>query len=175
MVKLLDLEISTSQLTLRILTAITLSAVTLAALYYAPQVLINYTKMIPDATTQNIINQLIDPKTPTIGILTAAIVFLTITLRKTRIEGPSLICLGLSLLAYGYTLFHGGNLSLQIPVTEIQQSLGANIPLDIQAQLAINITTLMIASMITPILLLIKGALLTATRTVKTQHPTAQS
>jgi hypothetical protein len=169
LVKLLDFEISAPKLILRLLLALTLSVVTFAALYYAPQLLNNYAKTIPEPAIQNLINQLISPLTPYLGILTTILVFLTITLRKTRIEGPSLIFLGLSLLVYWNVLFCSGNINIQIPVTEIPWTMGINVPLNITAQLTINTITFMLALIITPMLLIIKGALLTATRTLKTQ------
>jgi hypothetical protein len=155
--------------------ALILSVITLAALYYPPQLLISYVKTIPDITTQTLINQLLNPIIPTLGILTATLVFSTIILRKTRIEGPSLILLGLTLLVYSYFIFHGGNINLKIPVIEIQRTLGQNIPINVQAELTVHTTTLMIASMISSLILLIKGTMLTTTRTMKTQCARANS
>jgi uncharacterized protein (DUF983 family) len=57
-------------------------------------------------------------------------------------------------------LLHGGTINIQIPATEIQESLGINIPMNIQASLHLNITTLMLASMSTAILIMIKGTIL---------------
>ena len=165
MVKLLDTEISVARLTLRILIALILSSLSLAVLYFVPRVLIDYMSSgIPDAQLQGLINQLLDQRTPTLGILVSILVLATMTLRKTKLEGPLLICLGAFLITYSYILLHGGTVDLQIPVIEIQRSLGINIPISIQAHLSVNITTLMLASMCPPLLIIVKGAILTSSR-----------
>jgi hypothetical protein len=164
LVKLLDIEIKSTRLVLRILTALFLASLSLSALYLAPVALINYLKVIPDAQLQSFINQLLDPRLPIIGLIATAFVLLPMTLRKTNAEGPLLICLGISLLSFAYILFHGGTITLPIPMTEVQKSMGVNVPTSIQATVTVNITTLMLAAMSTPLLIIVKGVLLTRAR-----------
>ncbi|MGD0805048.1 MAG: hypothetical protein ABSA11_13360 [Candidatus Bathyarchaeia archaeon] len=161
MVKLLDIEISAARLTLRAIIAILLSVFSLAALYILPRALIDYTSTeIPNAQLLALINQLLDPRIPTLGILASLLVLATMMLRKTKLEGPFLILLGASLITYSYVLLHGGTIDIQIPVTQIQSALEINIPMSIQANLSLNITTLMLTSMCPPLLIIVKGTLL---------------
>ena len=164
LVKLLDTEIRSENLVFRVLIALFLASLSLAALYLAPRALVNYLKVIPDAQLQSLINQLLDPRIPTMGLIVSAFVLVTVTLRKTKIEGPLLICLGASLLSFWYILFHGGTITLPIPVTEVQQAMGINVPMSIEANVAVNSTTLMLAAMSTPILIIAKGVLLSVSR-----------
>jgi hypothetical protein len=164
LVKLLDTEIKSTQLVFRILIALFLASLSLAVLYIAPVALKNYLKVIPDAQLQNLINQLLDPRIPTVGVIASALVLVTVTLRNTKAEGPLLICLGVSLLSFAYILFHGGSIILPIPMTEVQKAMGINVPLSIQAIVTVNITTLMLVAMSAPLLIIVKGALLTRAR-----------
>ena len=164
MVKLLGTEIRSESLVFRVLIALFLASLSLVALYLAPRALINYLKEIPDAQLQSLMNQLLDPMIPTLGLIVSAFVLVTVTLRKTKAEGPLLICLGASLIYFWYTLFHGGTITLPIPVTEYQQAMGVNVPMSIQAAVTVNLTTLMLAAMSTPLLIIAKGALLTRAR-----------
>ncbi len=167
MVKLLDTEIRSESLVFRVLIALFLASLSLAALYLAPRALIKYLKVIPDAQLQSLINQLLDPRITTIGLIVSAFVLITVTLRKTKVEGPLLICLGVSLLSFWYILFHGGTIILPIPMTEVQQAMGINVPMNIQANVIVNLTTLMLAAMSTPLLIIVKGVLLTLARFLK--------
>lgn len=164
MVKLLDTEIKSESLVFRVIIALFLASLSLAALYLAPRALINYLKVIPDAQLQSLMDQLLDPRIPTIGLIVSAFVLVTVTLRKTKAEGPLLICLGASLLSFWYILLHGGTITFPIPMTEVQQAMGINVPMSIQANVTINLTTLMLAAMSTPLLIMVKGALLTRAR-----------
>jgi hypothetical protein len=164
LVKLLDTEIRSESLVFRVLIALFLASLSLAALYLAPRALITYLKVIPDAQLQSLMNQMLDQRLPTIGLIVSAIVLLTVTLRKTRIEGPLLICLGASLLSFWYILFHGGTISLPVPVTEIQRAMGVNVPMSIQANVTVNLTALMLAAVSNPLLIVAKGVLLSVSR-----------
>ncbi len=176
MVKLLDTEIGATRLTLWIIIALLLSSLSLTALYLFPRFIIDYTSnAIPDTQIQGLVNQLLDPRIPTLGIIASALVFITITLRKTKIEGPLLIFLGATLITYSYVLLQGGTVNFQIPATAIQNSLGINTAISIQAHLSLNITTLMVASMSTPLLIIVKGSILTFSRLRRSKIDVAQS
>jgi hypothetical protein len=164
LVKLLDTEIRSESLVFRVLIALFLASLSLTALYLAPRALVNYLKVIPDAQLQSLMNQLLDQRIPTIGLIVSAFVLVTVTLRKTKVEGPLLICLGASLLSFCYILLHGGTITLPIPMTEVQQAMGINVPMSIHATVTANITTMMLAAMSTSLLIIVKGALLTRAR-----------
>jgi hypothetical protein len=159
LVRLLNTEISPARLTLRAMIALLLSALSLAALYYLPEAILGYVSTAaPDAQLQGLTNQLLDARIPPLGILISLLVLATVTLRRTRLEGPLLILLGATLITYSYILLHGGTVDVQIPVTEIQ---ALNTPINIQTHLTLNIATLMLTSMCPPILIIFKGAILT--------------
>jgi hypothetical protein len=161
----MDLEISAARLALRVLIALILFSLSLAVLYFIPSALLDLTSTrIPNAQLLALINQLLDPRIPTIGILSSFLVLATMMLRKTKLEGPLLILLGASLITYSYVLLHGGTIDIQIPVTQIQNALEINIPMTIQASLSLSIVALMLASMCPPIFIIFKGAILTASR-----------
>ena len=164
MVKLLDIEIPSERLVFRVLIALFLACLSLATLYLAPRALIDYSRLIPDAKLKGLVNQLLDSRSPILGILVSASVLATVTLRKTKLEGPLLICMGASLLSFWYIFFHGGTITLPLPVTELQQAIGFNAPMSIQANVTANLTTLMLAAMLPSLLLIAKGAILTAAR-----------
>ena len=144
--------------------ALILSALSLAVLYLAPRALMDYSRGIPNAQLRVLMNQVLDPTTLSLGLLVSALVFVTVTFRKTRLEGPLLIILGASLLSFWYILFHGGTINLQIPATEIQRAQDINMPMSIRANVTANFTTLMLASIFPALLIIAKGALLTAAR-----------
>jgi hypothetical protein len=169
LVKLLDTEISATRLGLRLLIALILSSLSLLVLYLIPRFLLDYASTtIPDTQTQSLVNQLLDSRILTLGILVPLIVLFTITLRKSKLEGPLLIGLGATLITYSYLLLQGGVVNLQIPAAAIQNILRINLPIRLQAHLSLDITTLMLVSMLAPLLLVVKGSILTASRFRKT-------
>ena len=164
MVNLLDTKISAARLALRVVIALLLSVLSLSALYIAPRALMDYMRSIPDAQLQSLMNQLLNPTVLSLGLLVSALVFIMVTLRKTRLEGPLLICLGAALLSFWYLFLHGGTITVPIPVAEAQQAMGFNVPMSIQADVTADVATLMLAAMCPAILIISKGALLTAAR-----------
>lgn len=168
MVKLLDIEMSGGGLVLRILAALILFSLSCTVLFLAPRVAMDFSKGIENLQIQEMVNQLLDPVTPSIGLVVSVNVLLLVIIRRTKLEGPALICLGVGLFAYGYTLFHGGVILLQVPVTGLQQALGFNVPMSIQATITLGTATLMLASICPSILIIFKGVLLTVMRFRKT-------
>ncbi len=164
MVKLLDIEITSERLVFRVLIALFLAFLSLAALYLVPRALIDYSRLIPDAKLKGLVNQLLDSRSSILGILVSVSVLATVTLRKTKGEGPLLICMGVSLLSFWYISFHGGAITLPLPVTELQQAIGFNAPMSIQANVTTNLTTLMLAAMLPSLFIIVKGVILTAAR-----------
>ena len=87
------------------------------------------------------------------GLVVAALVFLGILLRGSRVYGPVLVVLGGALLAYVYVMFHGGTIDIAIP--QVQQY-------SISGSVAIGLAALMYLFMVPALLTLVKGVVLTA-------------
>ena len=145
----------------RAIAAIMLATLTLAVLYLIPRALQLVIAEVQEPELQTILNQFIDPITPIIGAVASALVCATILFRKTRMEGIMLLFLGITLIAYSYTLFQGGSIHIQIPTTTLQQVINEKIPVDIAAKITINFSTIMLTSMLTPLLIICKGLVLT--------------
>jgi hypothetical protein len=141
-----------------------LATLTLAVLYLAPRAIQIVIADVPEPELQTILNQFIDPITPVIGAVASALVCATIRARKTKMEGPMLILLGATLIAYSFTLFQGGSIPIQIPTANLQQVIHEKIPIDISAGITINLSTIMLTSMLTPLLIIVKGSVLTYTQ-----------
>ena len=148
----------------RLIAAIVLAAFTLVLLYVVPTVIGLVATSISQPKLRAVLSHILVPTLPAAGIIASVLVFTVITLRKTRFEGPMLLLLGTSLIAYLFLLFHGGSLIIDVPNFSSQQFLSGGIPVDVELSMMVNLMTLMLASMITPILILIKGLLLTARR-----------
>jgi hypothetical protein len=144
----------------RAIAAIILAALTLATLYLIPRAIQLIIDQSNEPLLQTLLPQILNPVTPTIGVIISALVFATIIFRKTKVEGPMLILLGISLIGYSYILFHGGSISIPIPPTILQNVIGDQIPLDLTANVTIGLTTFMLASMITSFLIILKGTIL---------------
>lgn len=167
MVKLLDTEIRSERLVFRVLIALFLTSLSFAALYLLPRAALNYIKLIQDAQLQSLLTQLLDARILTIGILVSLLVLVTYTLRTTKAEGPLLILLGASLIAYWLILLHGGTITLPVPEVAIKELIGQQAPYAAQVNITAKITTLFLAAICPALLIIIKGALLTAARLKK--------
>ena len=148
----------------RVIAAIMLAALTLVILYLMPRAIQLIIAQSSDAQLQSLLTQILNPIIPTIGVFTSALVFASILLRKTKLEGPMLILLGISLIGYSYILFQGGSINIQIPSSILQNVINDQIPIDLTANLTISLTTFMLVSMITSTLIIFKGAVLTYSR-----------
>jgi hypothetical protein len=148
----------------RVLAAIILAALTLGILYLIPRAIQLIISQSNESQLQTLLPQILNPITPTIGVIIAALVFATIIFRKTKVEGPMLVLLGISLIGYSYIFFQGGSISIPIPPTILQNVIGDQIPVDLTANITIGLTTFMLASMITSALIILKGTILTYLR-----------
>ena len=153
----------------RVIAAIILAALTLVTLYLIPRAIQMIIAQSSDVQLQTLLPQILNPISPTIGVFASALVFASILLRKTKIEGPMLILLGISLIGYSYIFFQGGSINIQIPSSTLQNVINGQIPIDLTANLTIGLTTFMLASMITSILIIFKGAVLTYTRALNVE------
>ncbi len=153
----------------RAIAAIILATLTLAVLYLTPRALQLVIADVSEPELQTILNQFIDPITPLIGAIASALVCATILVRKTKLEGPMLLLLGATLLVYSYTLFQGGSIPIQIPTTTLLQVINEKIPIDIAVNITIDLSTIMLASMLTPLLIIVKGSLLIYTSLRRTR------
>jgi hypothetical protein len=148
----------------RAIAAIILAALTLTILYMIPRAIQSIITEGKNPQLLTLLDQILNPLTPTIGAVASVLVFAAMLLRRTRLEGPTLLILGASLIVYSYTFFQGGSINIQIPSTAIQQTINEKIPLTLTANLTINLTTIMLASMITSTLIILKGVMLTYIR-----------
>jgi hypothetical protein len=85
---------------------------------------------------------------------------MSILLRRSRLEGPLLIGLGISTLLYFYTLTTGGLTRIIITPELLDLSKITEIPLNITAVISLNSVSLLILLAITSVLILLKGILL---------------
>ncbi len=170
MVKLLDTEIKAGRLVFRVLIALFLTTLSAAALYLLPLTAFSYLPLIRDAQLQSILTQLLDERILTTGIIVSFIVFVTVTLRLTKAEGPLLILLGASLIAYWYILLHGGTIALSVPEAAIRELIDQNLPIDIQVKITVNFAALFLAAISPALLIILKGTLLTVDRLRKTPN-----
>jgi hypothetical protein len=148
----------------RAIAAIIVATLTLAILYLIPRAIQSIITENKDPQLLTLLDQVLKPMTPNIGAVASVLVFAAIILRRTKLEGPTLLILGASLITYSYMFFQGGSINIQIPSTAIQQTITEKIPLTLTANLTINLTTIMLASMITSTLIILKGAMLTYLR-----------
>jgi hypothetical protein len=103
---------------------------------------------------------LLDANILIIGILVSLLVLITVTLRSTKAEEPLLILLGVSLIAYWFTLLHGGTIILPIPDEVIQEFVAQYTQMSVKANIIINITAIFLSAVCSAIIIMVKGALL---------------
>lgn len=155
---------SFGSLVLRLFIAVLLSAFSLSVLYLVPGLLMDLLSTIEVGPFRSILTQLIEPGFPSVGIVVSVLVFSVMMLRRTKLEGPLLIGLGVALFAYWYIAFSGGTMVLSIPETSVENLMSSGIPVEIEAHATINLTSIMLSLMITPILVTGKGILLSFIR-----------
>ncbi len=160
MVKLLDLEVSGASLAARIVLGVILGALAFLIFYYVPA---NFLGLASDVLRMEIppqaadvLSSLVDPALPLVGLALAPAIFLCALFRGTKAYGPLTIALSLLFAAYVYLFFHGGAISVAVPVGSIAGDLLMELSLSIRVEMAM----LMALFLIPPILGVAKGALL---------------
>lgn len=64
---------------------------------------------------KQILDSIINPNLPTLGLLLAFLVFDETLSKGTKVHGLFVLALGVSFILYIYLLFQGGTISLEIP------------------------------------------------------------
>lgn len=183
--RILDLELSRADLIRRLLVASFLGGFTLLLLFVIPSnvsTIISWLSSslpatIPVKELTSLAQEFIPEILPVLGFVIAGLIFLGRIFKKTMLEGPIVLAQGLADLVYLYVVFQGGTMRFTIP---------ANIIPNTTATISIILTTIMILFIVTPILVIVKGILITlehkkAQREVRTplvertlEHPTNQ-
>jgi hypothetical protein len=165
-VRLLGLEMSGAKFGLRIFLAVVFGALAFAVFYLVPASIGPLAKQVAGPANASAVGALVDslvsPGLPLVGIAVAALVFVGVFLRGTKAYGPVLVVLGLALLAYVYALFQGGTVHVTIPQLSQYAASGS---------IAVDLTDLMYLFMVPAVLTLLKGVVLTATKPDGTPAP----
>ena len=154
MPKILDLQLKTSSLILRLIVGLITAAVSFILLYYIPANLssLMYSFGIRDEIIINLVRSLVNPVLPTIGLAVAVLELVSAIMRGSKTYGPITLVLGLLFTSYVYLLFQQG--AIVIP-------LSASIYPGISGALVIQLTNLMLLFMLPFILMALKGITLT--------------
>jgi len=154
MPKILDLQLKTSSLVLRLIVGLITAAVSFILLYYIPANLssLMYSFGIRDEIIINLVRSLVNPVLPTIGLAVAVLELVSAIMRGSKTYGPITLVLGLLLTSYVYLLFQQG--AIVIP-------LSASIYPGISGALVIQLTNLMLLFILPFILMALKGITLT--------------
>lgn len=168
MPRLLGLDVSGASLALRVVLGIVFGGLALGLLYYIPanlgSMLSSYLPASTKAVATGVVSSLLSPSLPLIGLVAATLVFLGVLLRGTRVYGVILLANGLVFVAYVYTLFQGGTITLSLP---------SGLPSSLSGSLSLNVGSLMLIFLIAPILTVVKGIVLTVTKPAPDQGPAA--
>ncbi|MDE1858606.1 MAG: hypothetical protein KGI26_06050 [Thaumarchaeota archaeon] len=159
MPRLLGLELSGGRLALRAVLAAVFGGLAFIVFYLVPAALgglISQSAGSAGGTyAASVAGALVSPALPIVGLGVAALVFLGVLLRGTKVYGPILVVLGVVLLVYVYTAFQGGTVNLAIPKGAQYSATGS---------VAIDLAPLMYLLMLAPALTLLKGVVITAVK-----------
>ena len=166
MPRILDLELSGGKLALRVVLAAVFAVLAALLFYYVPASIGSFAKSLGGAsnasTVESVVNSLVSPNLPMIGLAAAAMVFVGVLLRGSRVYGPILVVTGAVFLAYVYVAFQGGTISLDIPQGQ-QLSLAGSV--------SIGLSGLMFLFMLAPLLTIVKGVVLTVMKPGEAPKP----
>ncbi|MGC8936220.1 MAG: hypothetical protein ACP5KV_02485 [Candidatus Methanomethylicaceae archaeon] len=155
MPRVLDLEIGTRWLVLRIVAGAILSAVVFFFLSYVPSNLPGLICRFLPADISNVAAQilsgLVHPILPALGAIVSATVFLEILFRKTKAYGPILIISGLVAVLYIYFAFQGGVMVIHLP---------KGLTMGVQVSAYFDLTIIMVLVMLPALLTILKGAVM---------------
>lgn len=160
MVRLLDLKVSSASLAARLVLGTMLAALGFLIFYYIPA---NFLGLASDVVGMEIppqaagvFSSLIEPALPFVGLALAPAIFLCALFRGTKAYGPLTIALSLLFAAYVFLFFHGGGISVAVPVDPIVGVL----PMELSLSIRVDMAMLMALFLIPPILGVAKGVLL---------------
>ena len=167
MPRLLDIEVSGASLALRVVLGVVFGGISFVVFYYLPANLGNFlSSALPAASraaAAGVASALINPSLPLIGLAAAALVFLGFLLRGTKAYGLILVLNGIVFLAYVYTAFQGGTITLNLP---------AGLPSSASGNISLNASNLMLLFLLAPLLTVVKGIVLTVMKPQVAQQQT---
>ncbi|MEN3052359.1 MAG: hypothetical protein ABC606_00980 [Candidatus Methanosuratincola petrocarbonis] len=160
MAKLLDLEVSRASIAARLILGVLLGALGFLVFYYVPA---NFLRLASDVLRMEIppqaagvLSSLVDPALPLVGLALAPAIFLCALFRGTKAYGPLTVALSLLFAAYVFLWFHGGAISLALPIDPI----GGGVPMELSLSIRVEMAMLMALFLIPPMLGVAKGVLL---------------
>jgi hypothetical protein len=167
--KLLDLEIGTASLVIRVILGLICAGIVFFLFYYLPVNLkaildfVLFTKVplsgnIISGATGDVLRALVLPLLPYLGLVLVVGTFLEILMRGTKIYGPILIVSGAFWLMVLYIVFEGGNI-----VFTLDQNLFSSISETLSSfalRISIGLTPIMLIFMLPSILTIAKGVVL---------------
>jgi len=154
MPKILDLQLKTSSLVLRLIVGLITAAVSFILLYYIPANLssLMYSSGVRDEIVITLVKGLVNPMLPTIGLAVAVLELVSAIMRGSKTYGPITLVLGLLLTSYFYLFFQQG--AIVIP-------LSGYIYPGLSGSIVIQTSTLMLLFMLPGILTALKGIVVT--------------
>lgn len=157
MPRLLDLEIGTGRLILRIVAGGILSVLVFFLLSYLPSNIPWIIKRFAPAEVSEaaiqILSGLVHPLLPTLGALLTVLIFLEVLFRKTKAYGPTLILAGLISALYIYFAFQGGTITLPLP---------KGYTMGVQVNVYFDLTFVMLLALLPALLTVVKGIVMVA-------------
>lgn len=155
MPRILDLQISTLRLVLRVIYAVILASIDIFIFY----ILISpndtlLRRFLPASISSHLttaLSSFVSPTLPLIGLAMAALIFLDTIFKQTRIEGAFVMITGGLFAWYTYAIFDGGTMNLAIPSGLVQNVTG-----NITIQASLIMWLFILPSLLTAV----KGALM---------------
>lgn len=169
MPKLLDLEIGTASLVIRVILGLICAGIVFFIFYYLPvnlkaildfvlSTVVPGSSNIPPGATGDLLGAVVSPILPFSGLVLTVVTFLEIVMRGTKIYGPILIVSGSFWLVVLYIVFEGGNI-----IFALDQSLFSGLSEIISnfaLRISIGLLPIMLIFMLPSILTIVKGVVL---------------
>jgi hypothetical protein len=167
--KLLDLEIGTASLVIRVILGLICAGIVFFIFYYLPvnikaildfilSTVVPGSSSIPPSFTSDVLGIAVSPILPFSGLVLTVVTFLEIVMRGTKIYGPILIASGSFWLVVLYIVFEGGNI-----VFALDQSLFSGLSEILPSfalRISIGLIPIMLIFMLPSILTVTKGVVL---------------
>ena len=161
MVKISDIEISSSQMIGRVIVGSIAAMVTLVLLVVIPAIFMSLSgPAFIIKSVNSVIWQVLNPIIMVIGVIVSILVLSSLILRKSRLEGPTLIGLGAATFLYFFLLVGGGMTRINIAPQSLDLSQITSLPIKVNASISVNSVTLLILLSIISLTLIVKGILL---------------
>ena len=159
MPRVMNLQLSSATLAIRVVLGIVLAGITFLIFYYLPanlaSLISSHISSTNAETVSGMTSSIIGSTLPIIGLVLTVLVFLRVVLMGTNIDGVILILSGVFFAAFTYTALHGGTIAIALP-SGLSQGATGNITIDV--------SLLMLVLLIPSLLTIVKGALVLAVR-----------